>query len=49
MACVAGGEGVDEPALRLVDLHVGVDQAEGVGVPVFAAGGKLTVWTVDFD
>lgn len=40
---------MDEPTLGLVDLDVGVDQAEGVGVPVFAAGRKLTGWTVNFD
>ena len=41
-------EGVDEPALHCVDLHVGVDAAEGVGGPVFAVARERAVGIVRF-
>lgn len=41
-------EGVDEPALHCVDLHVGVDAAEGVGGPVFAVAWERAVGVVCF-
>lgn len=49
MACARAGQGVDETALHQVDLHVGVDAAEGIGVPVLAVRWELAVRIVETD
>lgn len=33
-----GGDGMDQAALEIVDLHIGVDSAEEVGGPVWVFG-----------